>query len=484
MNEDIRNSLSLKRKEPEVPQSGSLKEIWVHDVLERFKAAEKLTRVVMGHTEPLVISVHGAWGAGKTFFLKRWQKELETVGIESIYFNAWEDDFYSDPLVAIVGQLSVHFDEKEKHVEITKELKKLAKELIVKTALASLKNYTGLDVEKALENIADKTFEAYSSQRESKEKLRSQLEKLSEAVKEETKENPLVFIVDELDRCRPTFAVELLERVKHIFDIPNMVFVFGVNRDELCKTIKSAYGNIDSDVYLRRFFDLDLLLPPANSENFCSHLIKQYKLKEFFSKLSESVGNKIHTDEFLEFSDYFPLFCSRLGLSLRDIDDCIRSVAFVGKTIQDKHYMRPYIIGALIVLRLKEPPLYKKLIQKKCLSSEVVNYFEAQLALGEPESGGYPKLIRCLDIIEGQLYKLENPFETFKSNQSKPIDQLHLLKNKKESTYPECLSKRAQKFQYNDESLEMIIQANQFGFPAMTFSIQYIASLIELAGPK
>ena len=55
---------------------------------------------------------------------------------------------------------------------------------------------------------------------------------------QEIDEQPLIFIIDELDRCRPTFAIELLERVKHIFDVPNMVFVLGINRDELCKSLR------------------------------------------------------------------------------------------------------------------------------------------------------------------------------------------------------------------------------------------------------
>ena len=79
---------------------------------------------------------------------------------------------------------------------------------------------------------------------------------------------PMVFIIDELDRCRPTFAIELLERVKHIFDVPNMVFAFGINRDELCSSLQSIYGNIDADVYLRRFFDMEFTLPQADSEKF------------------------------------------------------------------------------------------------------------------------------------------------------------------------------------------------------------------------
>ena len=70
-----------------------------------------------------------------------------------------------------------------------------------------------------------------------------------------------MFIIDELDRCRPTFAIELLERVKHIFDVPNIVFVFGINRAELVKSLESIYGEIDAGTYLRRFFDMEFVLP-------------------------------------------------------------------------------------------------------------------------------------------------------------------------------------------------------------------------------
>ena len=483
MNEDIQENLSLKRKEPEKPKKDPCEKIWDADVLERSKTAGKLTKVIRGHSEPLVVSLHGAWGTGKTFFLERWQTELEAEGIESICFNAWEDDFYSDPLVAIVGQLSAHFKGNSKYTEITKKLRDLAKPLIVKTALASLKNVAGLDIEETIGKIVDKTLEEYSSQRKSRKKLRSQLKKLSKKVKAETG-SPLVFIVDELDRCRPTFAVELLERVKHIFDIPNMVFVFGINREELCKTITLAYGDIDSDVYLRRFFDLELLLPPADSENFCRYLIKEYGLEDFFSKLSESVRHSAHATDFKDFSHYFPLFYSRLNLSLRDIDHCIRSVAFVGKTIQERGFMHPFIIGALIVLRLKERSLYKKLIREKCFSSEVIDYFEEQLSLGGSESADVSDLIHCLDIIEGQLYRLDNPRSSFEPDQSKPIDQLNLLKNGEELTYPRCLSRRAQKLLPDDESLEAIIEVNKYEIFGIALSIQHIANLIELTGPK
>ena len=172
----------------------------------------------------------------------------------------------------------------------------------------------------------------------------------------------LVFVIDELDRCRPTFSIELLERVKHIFDVPGMVFVLGVNRDELCSSIKLIYGAIDADVYLRRFFDMEFLLPEASSENFCRHLIERYKLQEFFLQLTNNAQSRVHDNDFNFFHNFFPLFCSRLDLSLRDIDHCIRSMAFVGRHIRARNHMYPHLLSVLIILRLKNQALYQSFV--------------------------------------------------------------------------------------------------------------------------
>ena len=97
--------------------------------------------------------------------------------------------------------------------------------------------------------------------------------------------HPMVFIIDELDRCRPTFAIELLERVKHIFDVPNLVFVFGINRDELCTSLQSIYGEIDASVYLRRFFDMEFTLQEVDSAKFSRHLMQKFGVDTFLRRL-------------------------------------------------------------------------------------------------------------------------------------------------------------------------------------------------------
>ena len=97
----------LKLPEPEVLAGDP----WHDDVLGRKKIAERLTNLISAQSVPFVVGIHGAWGTGKTFILKRWQKDLEDSNFKAIYFNAWDDDFCDDPLIAIIGQLSDYFED-------------------------------------------------------------------------------------------------------------------------------------------------------------------------------------------------------------------------------------------------------------------------------------------------------------------------------------------------------------------------------------
>ena len=125
-----------KLKHPEADVSRD--EPWQDDVLDRAKIAEKLTNLIRDQSDPFVISIDGQWGTGKTFLLKRWQRDLEKEGFSAIYFNAWEDDFCDDPLLAIIGQLSEQFKE-GKFKELAKQVGQIAVQLIRQNLRSCLK---------------------------------------------------------------------------------------------------------------------------------------------------------------------------------------------------------------------------------------------------------------------------------------------------------------------------------------------------------
>lgn len=464
--EDLKKDMSLKLTEPEI----LVDDIWADDALDRSTVAHSLTNLVRDQANPFVISLNGHWGTGKTFFLKRWQQQLKQDGFQAIYFNAWEDDFCDDPLVAIIGQLSDHLSKDKEFEERGQQIR----EVIEQNLRSLLKKHAGV----TLPEFGDKILKEYADQRTSKDELKKGLKRLSDEVWEKSK-HPLIFIIDELDRCRPTFAVELLERVKHVFDVPCMVFVFGINRDELCSSVQSIYGNINSDVYLRRFFDMEFLLQEANSETFCNHLIERYRLEEFFSELSKRVDHSVHRDEFSEFSNFFPRFCGLIGLSLRDIDYCFRTIIFVGKNLPERYRMYPDLLSALIPLRLKNHNLYRRFVQGEPIGAEVMTCIEQWLR----DKKLSEELSRYLNWMEIYLYATYNSYTP--PYESESFRQLKLLSQGKPLTSPEALSERTRNSSKEraDQlcSIAGSIQRSSFSNNLITMNtIRYLASLIEL----
>ena len=373
---------------------------WADDVLERREVADRLTSIVREQDQPFVISVDGGWGTGKTFLLKRWKQDLENQGWQAIYFNAWEDDFSDDPLLAIIGQLSDYFDDGA--------LKKAAF-AVADAALGILtKHLTGAAVH--LEDLTTEgLLDDYRTQQETKKKLKEELISLAASVHEET-EQPLVFIIDELDRCRPTFAIELLERVKHIFDVPNMVFVFGINRSELTESLRSVYGEIDAGTYLRRFFDMPLVLPEADASTFCVALFERFGLASFFEQMTSHAKSRVHIEEFRVVSRHAPLVFGALGLSLRDIDYCVRAIALVGKSMEPRNYMHPFLLIVLVALRIDNPSMFRRLVHKEGRAREVVEYLDEKFhrsGLRNRETEG------TFDFVEVCLYSSDREAWTY-----------------------------------------------------------------------
>ena len=460
----------LKLKLPEADVSSG--QPWGDDVLERKELAARLTNLIRTQSAPFTISIHGNWGTGKTFLLKRWQRDLEHENFNAIYFNAWEDDFCNDPFLAILGQMSDYFKGSTLN-SLASQAINIALPLLQKNALSILNKTTGITLE--LEDSQQKTpVDEYLDQRSRKDQLKQHLTDLSTTVVKETG-HPLIFIIDELDRCRPTFAIELLERVKHIFDIQNMVFIFGINRDQLCVSLESEYGHIDSDEYLRRFFDIEFTLPNVDTGLYCRHVMERFGLNDYFESLSTEANSRVHSEEYRALYNSFPRIWGDLGLSLRDIDFCVGTIAMVGKNLEHRHYMYPLVLGVLIPLKLMNPELYRRFIQRKCLASGVIDYIDG--ILSEQRFNGSETT--SLDYIEAYLYFAENVNSFGTSETPTAISQLNLLSEGLDLTAPEHLSARLKKVdQSRIQNILGVIQAEENRL--WNYSVDIIGNLAKL----
>ena len=393
--EDLKPS-NIKR-EVEVNENNP----WGDDVLERQKFAKPLTDLVNSAGDaPFCIAVDGEWGGGKTFFLKRWRAEFSKQGNKAIYFNAWEDDFYADPLTAIIGQL-----QKEIESPALEEICNMCDSILKKTLIELLGKVIKGDKfeEKDLRTAVGGTVNEYAQTRNTIEGLKQRLKKLAKDVRGEETKPPLVFIVDELDRCRPTFAIELLERVKHIVGVPGIVFVFGINQKELAKSIQSVYGDIDTVDYLRKFFDVGMTLPQAEASKYCLHLIRKHKIAKAIAESpvhNAQYGHRGWESDWHEIVTTIPTMLDYMGLSLRQTEQAIRMwlVVLHSKEVAEQQAMYKYegTLAFLILLRIKNRDMYDKFFNESCELQEVMNYLLDFLPWKEIHDDDYKKRQNCM----------------------------------------------------------------------------------------
>lgn len=264
------------------------KEPFKNDKLNRLPIANNLTTIVNLYADTgAVISLDGEWGAGKTTFIKMWKQFLVNNNYKCIYFNAWECDYKDDPFVALFSELNNIFNNSDSFKELVSRGSKILLKLgggIIKGALAKTTGITVDALTATTEEIEEQCYNKIEEYQKSKESLANFKNKLSEFVAYEAKSNPLVFFIDELDRCNPHFAIKLLERIKHLFDVPNIIFVLAVNLNQLQYAVQGFYGspNIDGCMYLKRFIDIEYHLPAPNMETYCDYLYEQYEIKSFF----------------------------------------------------------------------------------------------------------------------------------------------------------------------------------------------------------
>ena len=382
---------------------------WEDDLLDRKELAEKLTALVYHQVEPLRISLNGSWGTGKTFLLRRWSQHLSSLGFRSVYFNAWEEDFLQDPLVPILGRIREELG--SRYSEIIKATGKLLGQFLIEAGATVIQSQAGLPVREALFRIRSGIRAYFSGKnnptdrhihlKEIQKQLKGSLEELASEVTNTTGQ-PLVVVIDELDRCRPAYAVECLERVKHLLEIPNIVFLFGINRDELGQSIRHTNGNIDASTYLQRFFDLEFNLPPVKTWQFYMTRLREYGLPEFLD--NTWTGDQKH----LAYPNWQSSLYARtgellegMGLSLRETEQCVRTIAVAVRSINWEWPPSLKLLVPLAILKAKNPGLFKGFAEGNRQNLAVVDYIQNTLL--ENGHAMTNELSRALTEIEVHL---------------------------------------------------------------------------------
>lgn len=253
------------------------------DVLNRERFVEQLLRLVenMSANEAAAsFAINGAWGCGKSFVLDMFEEQLGRYQSEKtatdkyfiIRYNCWKYDYYEEPLIAIVAAIIDVIEKKTKlfpdsqdNREILGMLKATGVSLLSMLNTA-VKTKTGLDLQHAFETVnngakeaaaeyeKDHSFDVYFSFNKVMDKLNELLDQLSEKY-------TLVFLVDELDRCLPEYAIKVLERLHHLSEkSKNTITIISMDKRQLIKSVQQIFGFENPEKYLEKFIDFEIEL--------------------------------------------------------------------------------------------------------------------------------------------------------------------------------------------------------------------------------
>lgn len=368
--------------EPVIIESGAA---FAGDGLKNRKdAGDILTELVRSAEEPIVICIDAEWGQGKTTFLKMWEQDLKDNKMPVLYFNAWENDFSDNALAALIGEINIALKElingknDSRAKEYIAKAKNLGALLLKKAVPMALKigtagaldfdNITEQAISGFAETVAKEQIENYEKAKGTLVSFKASLAELAKLILEQ-KKAPLVFIIDELDRCRPNFAIEVLEKVKHFFNVENIVFVLGVDKTQLGHSIRAIYGQ-DFDVrgYLRRFIDFNYALPAPQKGDFVEVLFKRFGFNKHFAKKQPQSRNE-ESQALQLFTDLFLLY----HLTLREQEHCCAMLNAAIRITPDNVRLFPIPLCFLIVIKTKEPDLYKNFISGKISHFELID---------------------------------------------------------------------------------------------------------------
>lgn len=356
---------------------------FANDKLERQQHAENFECIVSLYGETgCVIALNGLWGTGKTTFVRMMLQDMKNKGFKPLYFNAWKNDFVSDPLVALLAEMKELHPNDEKYTKLVECGSKIAIDVTAGIIKSVLKNKLGIDADSIAEGIAD-TFKGqidkYADQQKSLEEFKQTL--VEYVADTSSNERPVVFFIDELDRCNPHFAVQVLERVKHLFDIPNIVFVLVVNNQQLQHAICGYYGseNIDAANYLRRFVDIEYQMPESNKQAYSELLYANYKLDTLLGAVARKYDSRLKS-EVDSFKNLLLELISYSDFDLRTIDKFFAHICLTFQTYGETEYLFPQVFLLLNYLRISNAELYEQIREKKMETSELVLRLDKEFA--------------------------------------------------------------------------------------------------------
>lgn len=357
------------------------------DEFKRKSIAEKVISVLQADIDISPMVIDGSWGTGKTEFCHKLINLMHVSDTHHlIYVDAFKADHADEPLMTVLAEvIKVLPDDDSKQSFMKKALPAVRYGLktIAKAGVSHLLRQDIADVaddfDKQIQGAADKAIDAtVESVLKDHVKADKNLKALQVALADIAAIKPIVLFIDELDRCRPNFAVDMLEIIKHTFDVDGVKFVLITNTQQLKASINHCYGqSVDAQRYLDKFVKFTIALPETVDTN--AHRESIAAIEHYKNLVRSShvlVGMKLYECGSIRTIEQI-IIANRL--SLREVETVVRHIEIYVTLAQSNNLQSNTIFGykVLTILAIAiysiQPEVALSILQKKLDAKDIGN---------------------------------------------------------------------------------------------------------------
>jgi energy-coupling factor transporter ATP-binding protein EcfA2 len=363
-----------------------------NDVFQRKEFGEALLNLATRSTDELVISLDGKWGEGKTTFVRMWQGLLKEKGIPSIYIDAFQNDYTEDAFISIASAITLYVDQHSAEAQKSSDFKNKAKKVGVRLlswtakigikaatlgiikesdidALSEIGDEVAADTSETIANLVKERLNTHSKETEIIQSFRESLSEMPANLLGNSS-GRLVIVIDELDRCMPSFAVEVLEKIKHLFSVKNVVFLLVMHKQQLEEAIRSVYGaNIDAHTYLQKFINIETSIPKRVTDRYSNDIELYIKKLLQLHEITTWGDDRLIADCLIPLAKHF-------NLSLRQLEKVFTNLAIIYSTSGENHLRIVPIIVFIAVVKVVNPNVFGNLLQGRISLSTLYEQLE------------------------------------------------------------------------------------------------------------
>ena len=395
----------------------------------------------------LTMVINGKYGTGKTTLLNFIKEKNEIDDkFNVVYYDAWEYNYFDNPIIPLMYSLS-------KLDTCNKKIKDVALKVvkaIPKTFLKTVANITKIDATSLTEKD-ENIFSVYDAYRKS-------IDSYKKTLIDFCKDKKTIFLVDELDRCLPEYQIKVLESIYHMLDIPNLIVVIALDKEQLETSIRNMFGiYVDTYGYLSKFIQYEIDLPKNNTYDYIKSLMS------------------FHCEKGLEIKNLIAGMFEAIKLPLRDCKIILQQLNLICKEELDGwRHVKPYVyyypvaVSFMLILKHTNKKVYDKFfseIVERNYSSDKISFNES-VYMNFVKSVNDTPFINIINYLRCQTY-----------GQACLLRIIDLFDNQRNLNIQE-LSQHVNRPENNIEALNNKVEFNNWYYPDARNSLVELLRII------